>query len=424
MNLSGLAPENAPTADAPLGLFYLMPVFLTLAGALVWVAGGDVMASRWTPAALATTHLIVLGALAPVMCGALLQISPVLLGASFPRVQLISRLTSAGLAGGSLTLAAGFLWQIPALLAAGGLCAAAGLSVFILGAVHALASGSGPGEPLRAVRLAVTALGITFILGLALVLARLGLLHLPQHLRWVDAHAAWGISGWIGLLVVAIGTELIPMFFVAPAFPPVLRRWLPAATFVVLASATIGYLLPQSTLSASGLVAVLFSVYLLYTAVALLLEQRRQRPHRDATLWLWQLSHLGVFGAAIAWLSGANASTIGALLLGSALSFTIGSLVKIVPFLSWLDLQQRRQRSGNTTVTLPRLRVLLPERRATAIAVTLIAGISLIAVGTPRPELAQLGGVLLFLCGTLLGYALLQAGRMRRAVMRQLGGAA
>ena len=39
------------------------------------------MASRWAPAALATTHFLVLGALAPVMCGALLQMSPVLLGA-------------------------------------------------------------------------------------------------------------------------------------------------------------------------------------------------------------------------------------------------------------------------------------------------------------------------------------------------------
>ena len=86
MNLGGLSPDKAPPVDAPLGLFYLMPPFLALAGLVVAWQGDQVLLSRWTPAALAVTHFLVLGALAPVMCGALLQISPVLFGTPFPRV--------------------------------------------------------------------------------------------------------------------------------------------------------------------------------------------------------------------------------------------------------------------------------------------------------------------------------------------------
>lgn len=85
MDLSGLSPDKAPPVEAPLALFYLMPLFIGLAGMVLLWQGDQVLASRWAPATLAATHFIVLGALAPVMCGALLQISPVLLGAPFPR---------------------------------------------------------------------------------------------------------------------------------------------------------------------------------------------------------------------------------------------------------------------------------------------------------------------------------------------------
>jgi hypothetical protein len=74
MNLGGLSPDKSPPVEAPLTLFYLLPVFLVLAGITLAWYGDQVLASRWTPAALGVTHFLVLGALAPVMCGALLQI--------------------------------------------------------------------------------------------------------------------------------------------------------------------------------------------------------------------------------------------------------------------------------------------------------------------------------------------------------------
>ena len=114
---------------------------------------------------------------------------------------------------------------------------------------------------------------------------------------------------------------------------------------------------------------------MLYNLIALRIERLRQRPRRDANLWLWQASHVMISAAFLAWLSGAPASLTGSLLLGGALSFVVGSLIRIVPFLSWLDLQQRRIAARCLRVKLPRLRQLLTERSANLIALTLGAGI-------------------------------------------------
>lgn len=421
MNLGGLSPDKAPPADAPLGLFYLMPLFLGLAGVLLAWQGEQMLASRWTPAALAATHFVVLGALAPVMCGALLQISPVLLGAPYPRVRLVARLTAAGLGLGSLLIGSGFLFARPVLLLAGGGVVAAGFAVFLVSSFWALADGGGRREALWTVRLAVFALAVTVCLGLTLALARLGWLELPHHLRWVDTHVAWGLAGWVGLLLAGIGMEIIPLFYIAPAFSIWLKRLLPFTVFGMLLLSVLGLLLPALPIHPAA-IAALFIAHLGYNLSALYVQQRRQRPHRDANLWLWQASHVAVLVAFVAWAGGAPQSLLGILLLGAALSFVIGSLMKIMPFMSWLDLQQRRIARGRLQGSLPRLRALLPQGHANAIALTLGGAILAAAAGALAPPLTHLGGVLLIVCALLLATALLRAAGLRRACIREIEG--
>ena len=62
------------------------PLFGVLAGLLVLFEGPAALPVRWNPATLALTHLLTLGVLAQVMCGALLQMLPVLAGAPVPAV--------------------------------------------------------------------------------------------------------------------------------------------------------------------------------------------------------------------------------------------------------------------------------------------------------------------------------------------------
>ena len=421
MNLGGLSPDKAPPVEAPLTLFYLMPFFLGLAGlALAW-QGDQVLASRWAPAALATTHFLVLGALAPVMCGALLQMAPVLLGTPYPRVRLVARLTAAGLGLGGVLIGGGFLFTRPGLLLSGGFVAIAGLLVFLAGSYRALSVASGRRETLWAVRLAALALAVTIALGLTLAMVRYGWLELPQHLRWIDMHVAWGLAGWIGLLLAGVGMEIIPLFYITPAFAVRLKRLLPLAlsALLLLVFGLPGFAASLSQSLWQGLVAALFVVHLLYNANALYVEQRRQRPRRDANLWLWQFSHLAVFAAFFAWVVDVSNSLVGILLLGGALSFVVGSLMKILPFLTWLDLQQRRVAGGHMQVSLPRLRALLPEGLANAVALTLGAAMIATLCGAMVPYLTIPGGILLMACAALLAYALARAAMIRRRVIAQ-----
>ncbi|MEZ5587292.1 MAG: hypothetical protein R3E46_09510 [Sedimenticolaceae bacterium] len=420
MNLGGLSPDKAPPVEAPLTLFYLMPFFLGLAGLVLAWQGDQVMASRWAPAALAATHFLVLGALAPVMCGALLQMSPVLLGAPYPQVRLVARLTAVGLGLGGVLIGGGFLLSRPGMLLSGGGIAVAGLLVFLVGSFRALSAASGRRETLWAVRLAALALAVTIALGLTLAMVRYGWLQLPQHLRWIDMHVAWGLAGWVGLLLAGVGMEIIPLFYISPAFAAGLKRVLPFAVVFLLLVLGLPGLAPSSSQTLwQWLVAALFVVHLSYNANALYVQRRRQRPRRDANLWLWQLSHVAVFAAFFAWFFDASDSLLGVLLLGGALSFVIGSLMKILPFLTWLDLQQRRVAGGHMQVGLPRLRALLPEALANAVAWTLGFAMAATLCGAFAPYLTILGGILLIVCAVLLAYALVRAAMIRRGVIVQ-----
>ena len=78
----GLAYEDTPPLSAPLRFFLTAPVFGLIAG-LVLLFDGQLLASRWTPGALAVVHLFAAGFMLHVMLGALLQILPVLAETSF-----------------------------------------------------------------------------------------------------------------------------------------------------------------------------------------------------------------------------------------------------------------------------------------------------------------------------------------------------
>ena len=81
-----LSLEQAPPISIPMRFFLTAPIF-GIAGALllVWY-GPELFITRWSPLTLALTHLITLGFLGQIMCGALLQMLPVLAGVAVPRV--------------------------------------------------------------------------------------------------------------------------------------------------------------------------------------------------------------------------------------------------------------------------------------------------------------------------------------------------
>lgn len=419
MNLAGLAADKAPPAAAPLVLFWLMPPFLGLAGILLACEGSAMIASRWHPATLALTHLLVLGALTPVMCGAVLQVMPVLLGAPVGRVRAVAHWTAAGLAAGTLLLAAGFFTGRPWALQVGAGILFAGLAVFLLAAGLALRRAA-VGPAANGTRIALAALAVTVALGVLLVSSRTGLAPLQGHPAWVDLHAAWGLAGWLGLLALAVGMELIPMFYVTPAFAGLLRRALAPAVGAALLVALAWYALARPASAPVWPAVLLLALHLAFHLAALRQESRRQRPRRDATLALWQFSHLAVVAAVLHWLTGLPDLAGAVLLMGAALCFVGGALIKILPFLSWLDLQRQRSNARQSQVTLPRLRELLPDRLATAAALGLVAATALATAAVGLPLLVLPAGVALLFAALALGWGMWRVTRMRNRVIHAL----
>ena len=111
--------ENAPPFSAPLRFFLTAPLFAVLAGLLLVIEGPVVFASRWTPGALAATHLLTVGFMLQVMLGALIQVLPVVAGADLPRPLALARAVHVGLTGGGLLLVGGFWFGLPWALAGG-----------------------------------------------------------------------------------------------------------------------------------------------------------------------------------------------------------------------------------------------------------------------------------------------------------------
>ena len=107
LNSRGLALDKIPPISVPLRFFLVAPLFVAAGGLLIAVEGDSIFQSRWTPAALALTHLVTLGFLAQVMVGATLQLLPVLAGAAVARPTAVSRVLQALLLGGATALVFG-----------------------------------------------------------------------------------------------------------------------------------------------------------------------------------------------------------------------------------------------------------------------------------------------------------------------------
>jgi hypothetical protein len=411
LNTAGLSLDQAPPIRVPFAFFLAAPPFLVLAAALLLWHGEGVLLSRWSPSALALTHLVVLGFLTQVMCGALFQMLPVLAGARVPGATRLAPLIQGLLLTGTLALTAGFLWGGAFWLLLGGGALVLGLLVFMTAAGFALLRAPGVARTARAMRLALLALFMTVLFGGLLLGALLGM-RLEGFAYWVDLHLAWGLLGWVGMLILGVGYQVVPMFHVTPAYP----KWLTGmgAPLVLLG------LLVASALMLSGRptaavwgFAVSVLALVVFAAVTLSLQGRRERPRRDATLFYWWSAMLSTILAAGLWALGGRAELIGVLLLvGVGVGLPSGMLLKIMPFLSWFHLQHRQVASRRFDVRLPHMGGFIPERLARMQLGMHLAALSLLATAAAWPELgwgvwiARAGGLLLM--GSAAGFWWLQ----------------
>jgi hypothetical protein len=414
VNEAGLSYQQAPPFGAPLRFFLVAPLFLLAAAALA-LFQPDWLSSRWSPAALALTHLITLGYLGMIMLGALLQILPVVLGVPVPAVGAVAWTGLLALACGTPCLAVGFLLSLPASLHAGMLILAIGLPPVLLALAISLARSA---APLVAwpIRLAVLALAVTLTLGIAHAGGLYGVWPQPENIDLTPLHVAWGLVGWILALVIGVAYQVVPMLQITPPYPGWLSRWLNG---LILAGLLLFSWPAQSAWGAAiNLLGeqMLAAAALAFALATLHVQARRRRKVADITLDFWRLGMACLILAAPLYLlhpflpesgqEGARISLGAIFLLGFAVSVVSGMLYKIVPFLAWFHLKTQ---TGARIGEIPNMKEMIPDKLARQHFQMHLAALALLlpAPFLPAPAARLVGS---------LGLALAAAGAIRQGL--------
>jgi len=416
----GLSYEQGPPFGVPLRLFLAAPLFLLLAALLALGFPYSWLASRWTPVTLALTHLLTLGYLGTVMSGALLQMLPVLIGSPVPAARLVGSFALWGLSGGTVLLAAAFLVENPTnLFSLAAAVLIVGLSPFLGGVALSLLRTRALPAVVWPMRQAWLALLLTCALGVTLATSLAGTWVLADAPGLTALHAAWGLGGWVLVLVMGVAWQVVPMLQLTP---PYSERLPPRLGLTMLGALGLFSLSTwQDThltvwLTRIAWVAAL-SVAVTFALVTLRLQNRRRRKLADATLDFWRMGMLALLLCAVmapaALLDeapghGAAQLSLGLLfLLGFAASVVNGMLYKIVPFLAWFHLQAQ---TGIRPGGMPTMKDFISDQRARRHFRVHLAAVAGLLPAPFLPPLASLPGLLL-LAGSagVLGFNLLQA---------------
>lgn len=371
MSASDLRLDQAPPFTVPLRFFLTAPWFALLAAALLAWQGPEALASRWSPTTLALTHLFTLGFLAMTMLGALMQLLPVLASSPIARPKLVGGAVHGLLTLGTLALSTGFAVTHPVLLRAALWLLGGGFALFIAAAGWSLWRADRANPAVWPLRLAAIALLVTISLGIFIGLSRETPAAGFAGTHWTDLHLAWGFLGWIGLLVMGVAFQVVPMFQLTPAYPAWMTRRLSPLLFAALPLWSLGLLLaPVYSFFAviADTLAVIIALSLAAFAIMTLrLQWQRRRQLPDVTLRFWQLAMASllvcvVMGLAIRFAPGNFPRLelmLGAwLIVGFASSAIHGMLYKIVPFLTWLHLHEQNVRND-----LPNMKQIMPDTR-------------------------------------------------------------
>lgn len=383
--------DQGPPISAPLRFFITAPLFAICAGCLLMWAGPDLFASRWTPAALALTHLITVGFMMQVMLGAMQQLLPVLAGANIRRPLLVATVVHAAITVGGILLVLAFLMSRPVLFGSAVAFMGAGISTFLVAAFCAL-RGAGDSSPVaRGMRFGLFGLSVTVGIGLLNAVSMGWSLGVPLE-QLANVHLGWGFVAWGCAMLAAVGFVAVPMFQQTPPYPIWFGRGYAAVAIAIVALWTateLAGLTRSSAVLAVGVVMVAAS----FALVTLQLQRRGKQTKLNAVQILWRVAMVSALLACALWLLTRVSDTVaewqswpllfGALLLfGGFMSVILGMLYKIVPFLVWLHLQNH----GSGRLMAPNVKKVLDERHINGQMHAHFAAVALVLLAVVWPR--------------------------------------
>ncbi len=408
--------DQAPPISVPYRFFLAAPWFGVMAGILLAFSGGDAFGSRWTPEALALTHLLAVGFMLQAMCGALFQFIPVAVGGNVWRPKLLANTVQPLLLLAALLLVAGLLFSRPGLLSSAVPLFLLAVGGFVVAVALALWRTPATGMTLWAMRMAIGGLAIAVLLGTLLAEALARGLALPI-VDLTNVHLAWGLGGWALMLLAGVSYHVVPMFQLTRPYPLWFTRWFgPLLLLLLLAwSLRIFVVDMRWTMAVALPLLLLFSAYAVMT---LWLQFTRRRKIDDATSLYFRVAMISMLVFSI---SGAGvllhpgfaedpraAVWLGVLaLVGVFVSSLSGMMYKITPFLNWLHLQ----RLGAPMSAVPNMKKMIPAGAMTGQLRLHVLALLLLLAAVWVPGLARLAGVAFAASSAWLGWNLASAAR-------------
>jgi len=435
MNLRGLSFEAMPPLAVPYRFFITAPLSMIVVGLLWLFASPAELVSRWSNLMLASTHAITIGFMLMVMFGALFQVLPVITGIAMPKAKQLSLWVYTLLLLGVVLLVSGFALGHDYLLASGAIATLVSFLIFYIGLLSTFPKMRNTATS-WSIRLASFALLVTIGLGIVFIVGWVIPGWFTDLREWTNIHLLWGIVGWALLLIMGVSFQIIPMFYVTPDYPKWVSHLLPALIMLQLIVFTLGklatFISPDSEIYQIQLVLLIIttSSYAVYT---LYLLAKRKRRAVDVTVWFWKIAMVSFIIAAalllfIVFYNGQYLEQLHLLLaaivlVGFLLALITGMLLKIIPFLVWLNIQQKWIKHPSRKMPLSNMHQVIPIKAARQQYYLFVSAIPLILIifsGFHSAWLIKIVAIQLILTFAYLFYNLLKAKALYNRLDKQL----
>ena len=340
--------------------YFAVALAALVLGEMLMVAGyGFPSAAVRAPQTLVLVHIVAIGWLSLLLCGALFQFVPVLVARSLhsnmlPLPALLFLVAGLGaLVAGFLQLA-GTIGPAPALLPLGATSLAIGFALALYNLGRTLWSGRPLPLPARFVAIALVCLAATVTLG-AIFAFVLAVPVRSQALLAISAsglplHITAGLGGWLTLAAMGVSYRLLAMFMLAPELDgprPRTAFWLGTSAVATATGGGLILLLRNGSiypaLALGGILGI--AALALYGADIVHLYRARKRRIIELNSQMAAFALLSLAGCAVLALGliagGRFSEYARALVFLAAFGWLTGlglaKLYKIVAFLTWLE---------------------------------------------------------------------------------------
>ena len=409
MNFTGLSLDQAPPISAPVRFFLTAPLFAMLGALLIFFSDASLLSSRYSLESISVTHLFTIGFIAMVMLGALQQMLPVLAGVSIPKASLVATSSHLLLSLGLILMVLGLLQSLKTITLIATFSLGTGFFILLIAIFLAMRKVEFITATIRGMRWALLFAFVIVTLGMYL-LSSYGLdTSSSRHLEFANVHAVLAIFGFGGVLIMGVAFQVIPMFYVTPAFDEKYQKYLVLSVVATLVLWTLLSLLSVDfAWIAKSLLVLVFGVF-----AGLIIQKmgQRKRPIADITVYYWRLGGAMLFLGLTLWVVSPmideEVTSYIAVVIGGGfvMGVMIGMLYKIIPFLVWFHL------NGMGYMSIPSMGEMINKKMALVQFWLFLATLGLFTLSFWLPILIQLGAITLLISMVLLEVNLITAYR-------------